>query len=185
VGVPWYGGGEKTLEMMTGTSLWYRTGEDPLPIRWVLLRCPKQQQSFPPIALFCSDPESNAHQIVGWFVGRWSIEVTFEEARAHLGMETQRQWSMRALGRSTPCLLGLFSVVVVLAKALHPEELPVRRAAWYAKEEATFVDALAAVRGELLRRSEENYEESSGSPDLVLIPRPLWDSVYETLCYAA
>ncbi len=89
---------------------------------------------------------------------------------------------MRALQRSTPCLLGLFSVVVVLAKALHPTELPVRRAAWYSKEEASFVDALAAVRGELWCRGEENYEESSGSPELVLIPRPLWDSVYETLC---
>jgi hypothetical protein len=92
---------------------------------------------------------------------------------------------MRALQRSTPCLLGLFSVVVVLAKALHPEELPVRRAAWYAKEQATFVDALAAVRGDLWWRGEENYKESTESPELVLIPRPLWDSVYETLCYAA
>jgi hypothetical protein len=118
-------------------------------------------------------------------VGRWSIEVTFEEARAHLGMETQRQWSMWALGRSTPCLLGLFSVVVVLAQALHPEELPVRRAAWYAKEEATFIDALAAVRGELLRREEGNYVESSSTLDLLLIPRSLWDSMHETLCYAA
>jgi hypothetical protein len=71
------------------------------------------------------------------------------------------------------------------AKALHPEELLVRRAAWYSKEEASFIDALAAVRGELWWRGEENYEESSGSPDLVLIPRPLWDSVRETLCYAA
>ena len=186
VSVPWYSGEEKTLEMMTGTSLWYREGEDPLPIRWVLLRCPEQrQQSFPPMALFCTDPESNAQQIVGWFVGRWSIEVTFEEARAHLGLETQRQWSKRALGRSTPCLLGLFSVVVVLAKALHPEELAVRRAAWYAKEEASFIDALAAIRGNLLWRGEGNCEESSGSPEMVLIPRPLWDSVYETLCYAA
>jgi hypothetical protein len=190
VSVAWYGGEEKTLEMMTGTSLWYREGEDPLPIRWVLLRCPDEQhqhqhQPFPPMALFCTDPESSVRQIVGWFVGRWSIEVAFEEARAHLGMETQRQWSMRALGRSTPCLLGLFSVVVVLAKALHPEELLVRQAAWYSKEEASFIDALAAVRGELWWRGEENYEESSGSPDLVLIPRPLWDSVRETLCYAA
>jgi hypothetical protein len=148
--LPWYGGEEKTLQMMRGTSLWYRTGEDPLPIRWVLLRCPEQQQqSFPPMALFCTDPSSSAQQIVGWFVGRWSIEVTFEEAHAHLGMETQRQWSERALGRSTPCLLGLFSVVIVVAKALHPEELAVRRAAWYAKEEASFIDALAAVRASL------------------------------------
>ena len=74
-------------------------------------------------------------------MGRWSIEVTFGEARAQLGMGTRRQWSMRALGRSRPCLLGLFGVVVVLAKVLHPEELPVlRRAAWYAEEEASFVD---------------------------------------------
>ena len=186
--VLWYAGEKKTLEMMTGTCLWYRAGEPPLPIRWVLLRCPEQQQqqqSFPPMALFCTDPESSVRQIVGWFVGRWSIEVTFEEARAHLGLETQRQWSVRALGRSTPCLLGLFSLVVVLAKALHPEELAVRRTAWYAKEEATFVDALAAVRGHLLWSGRENYVEYSGTPELVLIPRPLWESVYERLCYAA
>jgi hypothetical protein len=186
VSVPWYGGKEKTLELMTGTALWYRTGETPLPIRWVLLRCPEHHhQAFPPMALFCTNPESNAQQIVGWLVGRWSIEVTFEEARAHLGMQTQRQWSKRALQRSTPCLLGLFSVVVVLAKALHPKELAVRRAAWYAKEEASFIDALAAVRRNLLWSGEGNYEESSGRPEVVLIPRPLWDSVYETLCYAA
>jgi hypothetical protein len=138
------------------------------------------------MALLCTDPESSVQQIVGWFVGRrWSIEVTFEEARAHLGMETQRQWSKRALQRSTPWLLGLFSVVVVLAKALHPEELLVRRAAWYAKEEASFIDALVAVRGNLLWSGEENYKESSSPPDPVLIPRSLWDSVRETLCYAA
>jgi hypothetical protein len=69
--------------------------------------------------------------------------------RAHLGLETQRQWTTRAVSRTTPCLLGLFSLVVLMAYTLHPDDLPTRQAAWYAKPEATFVDALAAVRRHL------------------------------------
>jgi len=78
-----------------------------------------------------------------------AIEVTFEEARAHLGLETQRQWSTPAIARTTPCLLGLFSLVALMAHALHPTHLPTRQSAWYPKAEPTFVDALAAVRRHL------------------------------------
>jgi hypothetical protein len=86
---------------------------------------------------------------VAWCVSRWNIEVTFEEVRAHLGLETQRQWSTLAIARTTPCLLGLFSLVVLMAHALHPDQLPTRQAAWYPKAEPTFVDALASVHRHL------------------------------------
>ena len=99
-----------------------------------------------PYALFCTDPEVDALAILAAYLQRWNVEVTFEEARAHLGLETQRQWTTRAVGRTTPCLLGLFSVVVLMAHAAHPDRLPTRQAAWYPKPEATFSDALAAVR---------------------------------------
>jgi hypothetical protein len=190
VSVAWYGGEEKTLEMMTGTSLWYREGEDPLPIRWVLLRCPdeQQQQPFPPMALFCTDPESSVRQIVGWFVGRWSIEVAFEEARAHLGMETQRHSGVYAGAREKH---AVFVGPVQRRSGRTGQSTPSGRALGatggvvFQGGSELHRDALAAVRGELWWRGEENYEELSGSPDLVLIPRPLWDSVRETLCYAA
>ncbi len=179
--VPWYGGQDKELDLTSGTALWHRTGEAPLPLRWVLLRCPAQ--TLPPTALFCTDQAVCPRQVVAWFVGRWNLEVTFEEARAHLGLETQRQWSTRALGRTTPCLLGLFSLVVLLAHALHPQALPTRQTAWYAKPEATSVDALAAVRRHLWQR--RNWAGSDDDAHLMLIPRPLWESVHEAVCYAA
>ena len=47
---------------------------------------------------------------------RWSLEVTFEEGRAHLGIETQRQWSDRAIERSTPLLFGLYSLVTLFGR---------------------------------------------------------------------
>lgn len=179
--VAWYGGQAKTLEMATATARWHRSGTDPLPIRWVLLRDPAGK--LPPAALCCTDLTVAAVQVVEWFVLRWNIEVTFEEARAHLGLETQRQWSTRAMGRTTPCLLGLFSLVVLLAQTLHPDRLPIRQTAWYAKEEATFADALAAVRRHL--RHAPNYEESAATADLIPIPRPLWNSLTDLLAYAA
>jgi hypothetical protein len=179
--LPWYGGQERAVELTSGTALWYRQGEAPLPIRWVLLRDPRG--TLPPTALFCTDPATAPAQLVAWFVARWNIEVTFEEARAHLGFETQRQWATRAVGRATPCLLGLFSLVVLLAHALHPHALPTRQAAWYAKPEATFADALAAVRRHLW--ASWNCAASAGDVDPTPIPRPLWDRLHEAACYAA
>jgi hypothetical protein len=181
VTVPWYGGTTKPLDLATDTALWHRAGIAPLPIRWVLLRDPAG--SMKPAALCCTDPTMAATQIVAWFIARWNREVTFEEVRAHLGLETQRQWSTRAMGRTTPCLRGLFSLVVLLAKTLHSQDLPRRHAAWYAKEEATFADALAAVRGH--RRTRTNFHDSATQVEMIQIPRPLWDSLTDLLAYAA
>ncbi len=179
--LPWYGGQEQTLDLATGTALWHRTGAPPLPLRWVLLRDP--QGAIPPTALFCTDQAASPAQLVAWFVARWNIEVTFEEVRAHLGVETQRQWTTRAVGRTTPALFGLFSLVVLLAHALHPQALPTRQAAWYAKPAATFADALAAVRRHLW--ASWHYAASPTAPDVTAIPRPLWESLHEAVCYAA
>ncbi|WP_244536701.1 hypothetical protein [Methylobacterium brachiatum] len=102
---------------------------------------------FPPQALLCTDPTREPAQIVGWFVRRWSVKVTFQEVRAHMGVETQRPWSDTAIARTTPCLLALFSIVTLLAA-----QLPARQrrrvaiAAWYLKPRSAFADALAAVR---------------------------------------
>ncbi len=103
--VPWYGGVDKALEIITGVSLWYHRGTAPVRLRWVLVRCP--DHSLKPTAFFCSDSTVSADQILRWFVCRWNIEVTFEELRAQLGFETQRQWSTRAIERTAPLLVRL------------------------------------------------------------------------------
>jgi hypothetical protein len=178
--VLWYGGEDKEIEVVSGVCLWYRQGLAPVPIRWVLLRCP--EDSFNPQAFFCSDPQVPAAQIIAWFIARWNIEVTFEELRAHLGFETQRQWSDKAIERTAPCLFGIFSLVVLMAKVLHPEILPVRQASWYLKDEPTFIDALAAVRSDLWRSV--NYRTSAQEADMVLIPHVALFSLLEAACYS-
>lgn len=102
--VEWYDGQTRALEMTTGTALWKRAGLKPLPIRWVLVRDPSGELD--PKAYFTTDPGQTAVEVVEAFVLRWTIEVTFEESRAHIGIETQRQWSDLAIERTTPCLFG-------------------------------------------------------------------------------
>jgi hypothetical protein len=148
VTVAWYGGSRRVLELATGTAVWYHAGKPTVPLRWVLIRDPLGE--FEAQALLCTELAILSQQIVEWFVMRWQLEVTFEEARAHLGVESQRQWSELAIGRTTPALLGLFALVTVLAHGLLQEqELPARSAAWYSKPLPTFSDTLALVRREL------------------------------------
>ena len=146
----WYGTGERTIELTTHTAVWHHSGLPAVPIRWVLIRDPEHR--FMPQALLCTDLAQNPAQIIEWFVQRWQIEVTFQEARAHLGVETQRQWSDRAIARTTPCLLALFSIVTLLATRLPAcERRRVAATAWYLKPQPTFSDALAAVRHAIWR----------------------------------
>jgi hypothetical protein len=112
------------------------------------------------------------------------LEVTFEEARRHLGLETQRQWSELAIRRTTPALLGLVSLVTLCAhqRLVHPVDVT-RQTAWYPKARPTFSDALALVRRQLW---EFNIcATSPPDPQTVKIPRALLDRLTEALCYAA
>jgi len=141
----WYGEGQRMLEIVSGTAVWYHNGMPAVPIRWVLIRDPKGK--FKPQALLCTNPKITPLQILKWFVRRWQVEVTFHEVRTHLGVETQRQWADQAIARTTPGLLGLFSLVTLLAHT-HADQgkLPIRQTAWYIKPLPTFSDALAIVR---------------------------------------
>ncbi len=146
--VDWYGGRRKRLWVFSRTALWYTPGWTPVAIRFVLVRDPEGKLQ--DAAFFCTDLQATPKQILQWVVMRWAVEVTFEEARAHLGVETQRQWSALAIARTTPVLLGLFSLVTVLALRLRPTgQTPVETAAWYHKPEATFSDCLTLVRQHL------------------------------------
>ena len=146
----WYGEGERAVEICTATAVWRHGGMPVVPIRWVLIRDP--QQRFTPQALLCTDLHRAPEQILGWFVQRWQLEVTFQETRTHLGVETQRQWSNLAVARTTPCLLALFSLVTLLAARLKPAEREAAASsAWYRKPRPTFSDSLAAVRRHIWR----------------------------------
>jgi DDE superfamily endonuclease len=180
--LPWYGGATREMEIATGTALWFQSPIPPVAIRWVLVRDPAGQ--YEPLALLCTDQQAEAHQIVAWCVLRWTVEVTFHEVRAHLGVETQRQWSDLAILRTTPALLALFSLVTVFAhQFLDGQPFPVRQAAWYAKALPTFADTLALVRKHLWPSSASFG--SSAHADTIHLPQALFERLVDTLAFAA
>jgi hypothetical protein len=167
----WYSEGRREVEIVSATAVWFHNGMPALPIRWVLIRDPKGK--FKSQALLCTNLDADPVQILKWFVMRWQLEVTFHEVRDHLGVETQRQWSDWAIARTTPALLGLFSLVTLLANThARKGKIPVRQTAWYCKPLPTFSDALALVRQELWQHgyfqlSQKRLDVRKLQPDLL------------------
>jgi len=178
----WYGESERMVEIASAKAVWYSTGLPAVPVRWVLIRDP--QNEFKTQALLCTDLEADPEEILSWFVMRWQLEVTFQEVRRHLGFETQRQWSDMAIRRTTPALLGLFSVITLFAHGqMRQATGALRRVAWYRKTHPTFSDALALVRKELWA-----YATFYGLPadtETVKVPKAFMERLTDALCYAA
>jgi hypothetical protein len=180
----WYGGQTRKLEYVSATAVWYHNGMPPAAIRWVLVRDPAGQRDAQ--AFLCTDLDLEPTAILKRFVSRWRIETTFQEAREHLGVETQRQWSDLAILRTTPALLGLYSLVTIWAHGLmHKPSTAVRPhpAAWYSKHQPTFSDAIAAVRRVLW--SPPSFSMSRSGSESIEIPVTLLNRFVETLCLAA
>lgn len=177
----WYGKGPTHVEITCDTAVWYHTGMPAVPIRWVLVRDPRGR--FKTRALLCTDQSASPTQILHWFVRRWQVEVTFQEVRTHLGVETQRQWSDKAIARTTPILMGLFSWVTLLAHQSQIDgTLPVRQAAWYAKSTPTFSDAIAVVRSRIWQHW--GFCMSVPGPDMQKSNPILLMRLFEAVCYS-
>ncbi len=179
----WYGSGERLVEIASETAVWYSTGLFAAPVRWVLIRDP--EGGFKTQALLCTDLRADPQKIVSWFVMRWQLEVTFQEMRRHLGFESQRQWSDMAIQRTTPALLGLFSLVTLFAhRRMVQAAGALRQAAWYHKKLPTFADALALVRKELWTQ-EQTFCGLPAETDTIKVPRAFMERLTDTVCYAA
>jgi hypothetical protein len=182
VEVDWYGGQRKKLWVFSHTALWHTPRLPPVEIRYVLVADPAGKLRME--AFFCTDVQATPVQILQWVVMRWSVEVAFEESRAHLGLETQRQWSDHAIARTTPVLLGLFSLVTVLALRLSGAGgIPVQQTAWYHKAEPTFADCLALVRQHLWRA--RYLVNSTPEAESMQFPPEAFDLLIHGLPFAA
>lgn len=177
VGVQWYGQ-TKTRRLLSGTCLWHTPASPPLPIRWVLVADPAGDVATQ--AFFTTDLAMAPARVVELFVWRWSLEVTFEETRRHLGVETQRQWSTLAIARTTPLLLALYSLICLMVPRWR-DQWPVlaRSTAWYLKPHTTFSDCLALVRRTLW--AERNSVNSTPDPDSLVISRQDWERLLDQL----
>jgi hypothetical protein len=177
----WYGGQKREVKVYTETAVWYCCRNLPVPTRWVLIR--NRLGEFDPQAPLSTNLDHTPLQILSWFVRRWRMEVTFEEARAHMGIDTQRQWNELAIARTTPALFRLFSIVTLMADQLIKGEVkPVRTAAWYEIQKPTFADAIAIVRRCLW--SNCHFSTSGQNKDVVIVPRVLFERLTDAVCYA-
>ena len=169
--------------MLSNTSLWYTPGERPVAIRWVLIVDPNGEAE--PMAVFTTDLDQPVAMIIAAFVRRWNIEVTFEETRRHLGVETQRQWADLAIARTTPALFALFSLVCLMAHRLVVigQALPIRATAWYRKSEATFSDVLAMVSRVLW--AEKYFMNSINQPEPHVLTHEDWEVLLDQLASTA
>lgn len=142
--VKWYGGGNRKVSVVSRAGGWYRGGEGLVPIRWVHVRDltgTHREEYF-----FSTDPAMKPREIIEYFTQRWSIEVTFEEMRSCLGLETTRGRTRNTILRAAPCLFGLYSVVAILFTQLPAPKRQAGAIEWAGKQTVTFSDAITAVR---------------------------------------
>ena len=181
-GDDWYGEGPREGDVATDTAVWSHTGQPPVALRWVLMRAP--QQCCKPPALLATTLEQTCAPRLTWFVRRWTLAITWEEARAHLGLATQRPGNAQASARTTPALLSLYSIMTLTAHLLIAKGATwVRSTAWYGKTRPTFSDALAWVRRQLWEPI--HFSMSQPETAMMKIPRALLERFTEALCYAA
>jgi hypothetical protein len=179
--VNWYGGKTRRVELIWGEGHWYKAGGGLVPVRWVFVH--DIEGTHRDEYFYSTDPAMPPQQIVSLYTGRWSIEVTFQEVRAHLGFATPRNWSAKSVLRTAPCLLGLFSVVSLIFHR-HTRGQGIRPAsfAWYAKAEATFGDAMTCVRRLCWA---EVFQQSPKHAGVTKLPRPLRFMLLDHLSRAA
>lgn len=176
----WYNHQLRQIEISTHQAVWFHNGPPPVPIRFILIR--DVEGKFAPQVLLSTDPTLDPLDILVFFKRRWQMEPTFRHSREHLGMETQRQWSDKAIARTTPALLGLFSLITVLTHALLTRhDLSIRTTAWYPKPLPTFADAFALVRSRLWAHL--TFQLSADDTDMVKVPRVLLDRFNDLLAY--
>ena len=185
--VGWYGGKDRRVELVTAAGHWYKATEGLVPVRWVFVR--DAEGTHRDRYFYCTDPALTAAQVVTLYTTRWSIEVTFQEAKQHLGFASTRCRSRRSVLRAAPCLLGLYTVVALLfhracrQRAARGEAPRPLSYAGYAKAEVTFTDALAAVRRSLWRETIFSHALPHGG--LKKLPPKLRDALLDHLSLAA
>ncbi|MBC3789402.1 IS701 family transposase [Spirosoma utsteinense] len=175
----WYGGQTQQVSYCSQTAIWYHTGKPPVAIRWVLVKWQGKVAAF-----LCNDVTIDAVSILGYFVRRWSMETTFALVRAHLGVENQRQWSNKAISRTTPVLFGLFSLIVLLADELARQGLlEGQSSSWYHKSHLTFSDTLGCVRRHFWRQM--HFQTSASGTDVVKLSAHQFSLWENALAWAA
>jgi DDE superfamily endonuclease len=179
--VSWYGGGRRQVEVVSGTGHWHKSGAGLVEILWVFVHdlSGTHRDSY----FFSTDPTLAVARVIEIYTGRWSIETTFQEMRAYLGLETTRGRTKNTVLRTAPCLFGLFSVVALLYAAVPVETTAEGTVSYRGKTAVTFSDAISVVRRQLWL---EGVLESHGQTEVFeSLPRALQAVLLAALAPAA
>ena len=144
---PWYSGKTKVLDVLTGTCLWYHNTVGGVPIRWIITKDPTRGNK--PIAILVTDFKICAEQAIALFVGRWSIETTFQEINLHFGLETIHTWSDISINRIAPTIIASYSLACLIVNESVKEtgiEITPQKTSWYEKETISFSDVMVYLK---------------------------------------
>lgn len=179
--VSWYGGGQRRVQVVSGQGHWYRSGAGLVPIRWVFVHdCTGTHRDE---YFYSTDLSLSPAELIACYTGRWNIETTFQEMRAHLGLETTRGWCRQTILRAAPCLFGLYTVTALLFEALPQAKREQGTFLWPGKTTTTFSDALIAVR--LWLWSDWVLVRAEEGPAVQKLPPKIQDFLLSTLASAA
>lgn len=145
--VQWYSGKSKALDVLTGACLWYHNSAGGFPIRWVLTKDPEGNKK--PVAILVTDLELSKEQCIEIFVGRWSIETTFQEIHEHLGLEGIHTWSDLSVNRTAPTIIASYSLACLIVQQTSKDtgiEITPETTEWYRKETVTFSDVMVYLK---------------------------------------
>jgi SRSO17 transposase len=179
--VAWYGGTTRDIEMVTGTGHWYRIGEALVAVRWVYVHdCTGTHRDE---YLFTTNLSLRPKQIVECYTQRWSIETTFQECREHLKLESTKCYGQQTVLRFTPCLFGLYTLIVLLYLQLPDRlRLPIV-VSWRGKSTTTFADMLTCVRRAIWQQW--FFQTPTTAERFSKLPRSLQDTILYALAPAA
>lgn len=141
--VHWYGGKKRRVGLISGQGHWFKSGKFLVPIRWVYVK--DWDGTHRDEYFYTTDPLLTPEKIVEGYTGRWSIETTFQEARAYMGVETTRGWSENTILRMEPMLFLLYSITTLLYFEL-PKKYKIMHIQWLGKSHLTFSDITVSVR---------------------------------------
>ncbi len=142
--VPWYGGGWRKVEVVTGKGHWYQSGKGAIGVLWVFVR--DLSGTHRDEYFYTTDLSMSAKAVIEMYGGRWNIETTFQEMREHLGLETTRGWSRQTVLRMAPCLFCVYTLIVIFFDTMPWSNPHVRLKHWVGKEQTTFSDMISSVR---------------------------------------
>lgn len=177
--VDWYGGGTRSVGVVTQSAHWFKSGHGLVPVRWVFVedRTGSHREEY----LFATDVTLSAAVVIGLYCGRWNIETTFQELRSCLGLESTRGWCQKTVLRAAPCLFGLYSVVSLLYQSL-PKTKRRGSVSWPGKSGVSFSDALTAVRRWIW--AEGIFQQGRADGAIKKLPKPIRELLLTSLAPA-